>query len=86
MTDLIDRAHARNLNDQHDPSGATATASTANATSTAVVVEQHDSHDRKWWITEARRIGSDWDSLLASHLAAIAAFRKRNDPNSGGVR
>ena len=41
--------------------------------------------DRDWWRAEALRVGSDWPSVLASHAAVVAAWRRRHDANYGGA-
>jgi hypothetical protein len=33
-------------------------------------------HDRAWWHIEARRVGSDWNGILALHADFIRAWRK----------
>jgi hypothetical protein len=40
-------------------------------------------HDRAWWRLEARRVGTDWDGILALHAAVVAAWRARHD--AGGA-
>jgi hypothetical protein len=42
-------------------------------------------HDRKWWRIEARRVGSDWDSILALHATVIASWRAKHDPDYGSA-
>ena len=42
-------------------------------------------HDRNWWRTEGRRVGSNWPGILALHAEVVAAWRRRRDPDYGGV-
>jgi hypothetical protein len=42
-------------------------------------------HDRNWWRVEARRVGSDWGGVLAVHAKVVAAWRRRHDPDYGGL-
>jgi hypothetical protein len=37
-------------------------------------------HDRNWWRSEARRLGSDWAGILALHAAVVTAWWKRHEP------
>jgi hypothetical protein len=38
----------------------------------AVIREAAPIHDLAWWAAKAERAGTDWDSLLASHLSVLA--------------
>jgi hypothetical protein len=31
-------------------------------------------HDLVWWDAECRRVGTDWDGVIATHLRALAAL------------
>jgi hypothetical protein len=42
-------------------------------------------HDRPWWRLAAVRLCSDWPGVLALHAAAVAAWRRRHDPDYGGA-
>jgi hypothetical protein len=46
---------------------------------------QSDCRDRAWWRREAARAGSDWVGILATHAKAIAAWRRRHDPDYDGA-
>jgi hypothetical protein len=38
-----------------------------------------DHRDRAFWAVEARRIGTDWDTILALHIEALALFRRAHE-------
>ena len=44
---------------------------------TAATTAAH--HDREWWRVEARRMGSDWPSILNTYAAAVRAWRILHD-------
>jgi hypothetical protein len=48
------------------------------------VYQTCESHDRAWWIIEARRLGTDWPNILKLQHEIIAAWRQRHDPEYGG--
>jgi hypothetical protein len=39
--------------------------------------------DRQWWRAEARRAGTDWDSIIAQHLEVLRRLRIRHNPDGG---
>jgi hypothetical protein len=44
---------------------------------TAATTTAH--HDREWWRVEARRVGSDWPSILNTYAAAVRSWRILHD-------
>jgi len=44
-----------------------------------------DCANRNWWRAEARCAGSDWSGVLALHVAVVAAWRRRHDPDYGSA-
>jgi hypothetical protein len=42
-------------------------------------------HDRRWWLVEARRFGSDWLGILRLQAEVVTAWRARHDPETGAA-
>jgi hypothetical protein len=40
----------------------------------AVIRESAPVHDIRWWAIEAERAGTDWDSIIETHLRILAAL------------
>jgi hypothetical protein len=53
-------------------------------TAAAAETVQVPQHDRAPCQREGARTASDWDSILATHAAAVAAWRTRHDPSYAG--
>jgi hypothetical protein len=42
--------------------------------------EQLEPRDRQWWRVEAKRVGTDWSSLLRQRLCVLAWVRAGRPP------
>ena len=41
--------------------------------------------DRNWWRRKARRLGSDWPSVIAPHTAVVMSWRAHHDPHFADI-